>query len=181
MIGRVLRRLAMSASLLVAAVPVGAQQLPVAPRQRPRQQVPGAAPGAPGRVALEQLALVVQRRLNLNEQQAARLRATTGRFAAQRQRLMQQERETRRALRLATQAAQGGDSTSQAQVAQQLDALVRMQQRRVELVADEQRELATFLTPLQRSQFLAMQERAFRAAQQLRQKRAAALRDSLLP
>jgi hypothetical protein len=41
----------------------------------------------------------------------------------------------------------------------------------VELVGQEQKELANFMTPVQRAEFLGMQERAFRAAQQLRQRR----------
>ena len=55
----------------------------------------------------------------------------------------------------------------------QLDDLLRLQQRRTQILADEQRELAGFLSPVQRARFLGLQERAFRAAQQVRQKRAA--------
>ena len=144
------------------------------------QRAPGAsqriAPGIPrqgaGRPALDKLAVVVQRRLGLSNEQSARLRETTARFAAERQRLVQRERETRRALRLAT--ATGDSSADQRVIGRQLDSLVALQQRRVALLAEEQREMATFLTPYQRAQFLAMQERALRAAQQLRQQRAAA-------
>jgi len=158
---RMIRRIALvGATMLSASLAVPAYG------QQPR--LPARA-GAP-RPALEQLAQVVQRRLGLNADQAARLRETTGRFAAQRQQLMQRERETRRALRQATAA---GDSADQKVIAQQIDALVRLQQQRVALVSDEQRELSAFMTPYQRAQFLAMQERAFRAAQQLRQQRAA--------
>jgi hypothetical protein len=84
---------------------------------------------------------------------------------------MAEERETRRTLRAQLAA---GDSADQQLVAQQLDALLHLQQQRVQLLADEQRELAAFLTPVQRAEFLGMQERAFRAAQQLRQQRQAA-------
>jgi Spy/CpxP family protein refolding chaperone len=119
----------------------------------------------------------VQRRLGLTGEQSVRLRETTRRFAAQRQQIMQRERETRRALRLAT--APGDSSADQKVIGRQLDSLVALQQRRVALLAEEQREMATFLTPYQRAQFLAMQERALRAAQQLRQQRAAAARESL--
>lgn len=132
------------------------------------QRVPRVQPPE-GRPALQRLAVIVQKRLGLTDEQSAKLRATTGRFAQQRQQLMLREREARRTLRMQTAL---GDSADQRAIAQQLDALVSMQQRRVQLVADEQKELAAFLTPLQRAQFLALQERAFRAAQQQRQKRA---------
>jgi len=151
------------------ATPATAQRVagqPGAPGAPGAQGVPAAVAGPP----IERLAAVVQRRLNLTDEQGARLRQVTGKLATQRQELLRQEREARRALRAQMAAGTGAD---QQNVARLLDELVRVQQRRVELVATEQRELATFLTPLQRAEFLAMQERAFRAAQQLRQRRAA--------
>ena len=56
-------------------------------------------------------------------------------------------------------------------MARMLDDLLAVQRSRVELVAAEQRDLGRFLTPIQRAEFLAMQERAFRAAQQMRMQR----------
>lgn len=165
MTGARVRRLALAALVAwpLVACPLGASAQPPGP-------LPGARPGAP-RQAMQRLAQVVQRRLGLTDEQAAQLRQATGRFAAQRQQLMVRERATRRALRAATER---GDSADQDAVARQLDELLQIQQRRVQIVADEQRDLARFLTPLQRAQFLALQERAFRAAQQVRQQRAQA-------
>jgi Spy/CpxP family protein refolding chaperone len=162
-IGRALLRftaLAATAASLALATPATAQRAPGLPR----------GPGE-NRAAMQQLAVVVQRRLGLTNQQATRLRETTARFATERQQLMQREREMRRALRAATAA--GDSAVDQRLVGRQLDSLVALQQRRVALLAEEQREMSTYLTPYQRAQFLAMQERAFRAAQQLRQRRAA--------
>jgi Spy/CpxP family protein refolding chaperone len=79
------------------------------------------------------------------------------------------ERESRRALRFEVSR---GPAADQGRVRASLDALVSAQQRRAALLADEQRELAAFLTPLQRAQYLGLQERAFRAAQRLRGRRA---------
>lgn len=129
-----------------------------------------AAQGAAGRPAIDRLAAAVQRQLGLSDEQGRQLREATRRFATQRDRLMTQERATRLELRANVMR---GDSADQARVAQLVDQLLGHQRRRVELVAEEQRELARFLTPLQRAQFLAMQERALRAAQQLRAERAA--------
>lgn len=135
-------------------------------------QRPGQGAATQARPALERLATVVARRLKLTTEQQTRLQTTTRRFATEREQLIAQERTARRTLR--DQLARG-DSADQPAVGKQLDELLRLQQRRSQLVADEQRELAAFLTPVQRAQFLAMQERAFRAAQQIRQKRAAAV------
>jgi hypothetical protein len=52
--------------------------------------------------------------------------------------------------------------------------MLRLQAVRLQLVTREQRELATFLTPVQRARFIALQEQMQRAVQQARQRRAAA-------
>jgi periplasmic protein CpxP/Spy len=155
----VIRRLlpsALAALLLAASSAAGAQGT--------------ARPPAAGRPALDRLAAAVQRQLGLGDEQGRQLRDATRRFATQRDQLMTQERATRLELRANVMR---GDSADQPRIAQLMDQLVAHQRRRVELVAEEQRELARFLTPLQRAQFLAMQERALRAAQQLRAERAA--------
>ncbi len=158
-----IRRRWILAGAWLALVPLGS----VAGQQVERGQSP-----APARRAQVQqrLAQVVQQRLRLNGEQMSRLRETTDRFATQRQTLIAQERDARRGLRAALALAP--DSTNQAEVGRRLDDLVRLQQRRASLLGDEQRELARFLTPRQRADFLALQERALRAAQQLRQRRA---------
>jgi periplasmic protein CpxP/Spy len=160
------------AALVAAMVLVGPAAGAASAQGAARVQAPASRPG------LDRLAEVVQRRLRLTDDQATRLRETTGRFATERQQLIVRERDTRRALR--AQIALG-DSADQRAVTRQLDDLVRLQQRRVQLLAEEQRELARFLTPIQRAQFIAMQERAFRAAQQLRQRRAARTGDAAVP
>lgn len=126
--------------------------------------------GGRGRPELEQLARVVQQRLQLDDAQAARLREVSARYAARRQVLAANEREARRALR---EQLTRGAAADQARVAVAIGALVDAQQQRSALVADEQRELAAFLTPVQRARFLGLQERAFRAAQRARMERGA--------
>jgi Spy/CpxP family protein refolding chaperone len=125
-------------------------------------------PGGRERPELEQLARVVQRRLQLDDVQAARLREVSARYAGRRQVLVARERDARRALR---EQLTRGEAADQARVAEAIDALVEAQRRRSVLVADEQRELAAFLTPVQRARFLGLQERAFRAAQRARMER----------
>lgn len=150
------------ARLQVLAVLMLTTSAVVVPAQQP------AAPVRPGRAAVERLAAAVQRQLGLTTEQATRLRASTREFAAERDRLNRDERVVRLELRAAVMA---GDSTNQPRIARLLDDLVRVQRRRVDLLANEQTELASFLTPLQRARFLALQERALRAAQQARARR----------
>lgn len=141
------------------------------------------AAGAQGvaRPGLERLAEVVQRRLALTDEQAGRLLGISARYARERQALLARERDARRVLR---EEVPRGDAADQGRVRTALDALVDAQQRRAALVAGEQRDLAAFLTPVQRARFLGMQERAFRAAQRARRAReaaAGALDDGSLP
>jgi len=126
--------------------------------------------GSP-RPGIERLRAVVQQRLQLTDDQTARLRETSQRYAEQRKALLRDERDARRTVR---DEVSRGDAADQPRVQSALDRLYATQQRRTELAASEQRELAGFLTPTQRAQYAGMQERAFRAAQEIRQRRDAA-------
>jgi hypothetical protein len=131
-------------------------------RDRVSERVAGA------RSMVDRLSEMVQRKLRLSDDQARQLREATGQFATQRQQLFRQERTFRRELR---DELARGETARQDRVAALLDNLLGLQRQRADLVSAEQRTLSRFLTPVQRAEFLAMQERAFRAAQQLRQQR----------
>lgn len=120
------------------------------------------------RERLQRLGEVVQRRLDLTNDQALRLRAVSTRYARERQAVVAAERDARLVLRDEVPRGPGAD---QARVRQALDALVAAQQQRAALLAAEQRDLAAFLTPMQRARYLALQERAQRAAQRALQAR----------
>ena len=150
------------ALLVIGATTVSAQPPADPPRDRVSERVVGARP------AMERMAEAVKRRLGLNDEQARRLRDATARFAAERQQLFRRERALRREMR---DELARGSAAQQDRVARMLDDLLAVQRSRVELVSAEQRDLARFLTPIQRAEFLAMQERAFRAAQQMRMQR----------
>jgi Spy/CpxP family protein refolding chaperone len=126
--------------------------------------------GLPPRERLEQ---VVRARLGLTDEQARRLREVTGRFGRERHQLLVEERETRRALRavLGEGPAARRAAVEEQGVAAAIDRLLALQQRRLTLVQEEQRELARFLRPSQRAEFLGMQERAWGAARRLRVER----------
>jgi hypothetical protein len=153
-----------AAVLVAVAVPcapaaVGAQ-LP-----NPPGAPAGSAPGGAARPGLERLARAIQTELRLSDAEAARLRGVSARYAERRQRLFLEERDARRTLR---EELRAGDAANAGRVDAALGALVEAQRRRATLLADEQRELAGFMSPVQRARFLALQERARRAAHRAR-------------
>jgi hypothetical protein len=146
--------------LLAGSASIGRAQAPVA-----RQQ-----DIAPRRAELEQrvrdrIAQVVRRRLQLSDDQMNKLSAANGQFDQQRAALVRDERQARVALRTELQA---GDNANQQKVAVYLDQLMRFQRRRLDLVESEQRELAKFLTPVQRARYFALQAEIRQRTQQLR-------------
>jgi len=100
------------------------------------------------------LGAVVQQRLGLTAEQARQLEEVDRRYQPERRRLMLREMEVRRALRRQVTAR---DSANQATTATLLDQMIALQRERTELLAREQRDLASFLTPVQRAQLIALQ------------------------
>lgn len=170
-------RLALLAALTTAGIGRARAQRPNGQPPRPPERLAGLGE-AGSRPGLERLARAIQRGLRLDEVQTARLRDVSARYAGRRQVLVAQEREARRMLR---QELRQGDAADQARVATALQALLDAQRRRVALVDDEQRDLSAFLTPVQRARFLALQQRALRAAQRARVEREAAERGDHMP
>jgi hypothetical protein len=133
--------------------------------QRP---IPDSAPAR--RQALEQrvrqrMAVIVQQRLRLNADQMRRLGEVNRDMETQRRLLQQQERDARIGLR--AEVARG-DSANQDRVARYVDQLIDVQRRRIDLLAREQRVLADFMTPVQRAQYLAMQDQLRRRLEEMR-------------
>jgi hypothetical protein len=102
---------------------------------------------------------VVRRQLKLDDEKMRQLRQSQSKFERQRRQLNAEERQARLALRAAMQDSAGRD---QARISQSLDQLVAAQRRRADLLEAEQKELSSFLTPMQRAQYLSLQERAAR-------------------
>ena len=113
----------------------------------------------------ERVGRTVQTRLQLTDAQMARLQKTSASFEGRRRALVAEERQLR--MGLAAQLA-AGDRADQAAVAQQIDRAIAIQRERLDLVAQEQRELAAFLTPVQRARYLDLQERLRRRIDELR-------------
>lgn len=156
---------------LVLAASVGAQRAPAAGGQRralARAGMAGQQQPNPRRQALQRqvrdaFAKVVRKQLNLNDDQMRSLQRVDAKFEQQRRGLLREERQTR----LDLGAAMADSSPDQSRIAKQLDALVQSQRNRADLLEAEQKELSTFLTPLQRAQYFAMKERLNRRLQQI--------------
>lgn len=121
------------------------------------------------RTALEQqfrerTAKLVQQRLGLNDAQLAKLEQSNSKFAPQLRQLAAQERDIRFQLR---QEMMAGNSANQQHVSDLLDAAIRMQRQRLGIVEAEQKELAGFLTPVQRARYIALQAQFGKRAQEL--------------
>jgi hypothetical protein len=111
----------------------------------------------------ERAAALTRERLGLNNAQMQQLQRVNTRFGPQLSTIVMQERTSRRQLRQELMAAQ----PNQARVSTLLDASIRLQKERIALIEAEQKELAAFLTPVQRARYLALQAQFRSRADQL--------------
>jgi periplasmic protein CpxP/Spy len=114
---------------------------------------------APNRAALERqlrerTAEITRTRLGLNDAQMQQLERVNARFAPQLSSVAMQERDARRQLR---QQMMAGNQADQARVSGLIDTSLRLQKQRIALIEAEQKELAAFLTPVQRARYIALQ------------------------
>jgi hypothetical protein len=107
---------------------------------------------------------VAKQRIGFSDEQMLRLEQTSKRFDQQRRLLAQEEKSQRVALRSEILADSGAN---QGNIAAALLHLHGLQQRRLDLQAEEQKEFATFMTPLQRAKFTALQDQVRRRLQEL--------------
>jgi len=139
-----------------------------------RQQLQGEQPGQ-NRAQLEQrfqqmLFQMTRRRVGLTDAQMSQLVPVNRRFEQQRRQLQRQERETRLSLR---DAMRDTAQVDQSRITGYLDKLVQLQHQRADLIEQEQRDLAQFMTPLQRARYTALQEQVRRRVEQLRRRNGA--------
>jgi len=171
-------RAMVAGALLASASVVGAQAAESGTAARvPRRLQRGAQQqqlgrGAPNERQLLQQRVrrafneVVRRQLNLSVPQMQTLQRTDQKYEQQRRAVVLEEREARLNLAAAMQDSTG--HPDQDKIAQYLDQLVAGQRRRAELLASEQKEFSTFLSPLQRAQYFELKERLGRKLQELR-------------
>src|SRR5215831_4663276 len=109
----------------------------------------------------------VRKQLNLSNEQMRTLNQVNTKYERQRSEIQRDERQARVGLRAAMEDTTAADQNNR--IEQQMSALVQAQHRRADLFEAEQKELAGFLTPLQRARYSALQERLAQRLQQLRQ------------
>ena len=131
--------------------------------------------GAPprGRAQLEQrfrerFGQVLKERLSLTDAQLAQMSEVNTRLESKRRELFVEERAVRKEMRDVLKGAE--DQATQDRVAQLMDRALRVQRARLDLMENEQRELSTFLTPVQRAKFMGMQEQLRRRADDMRRR-----------
>lgn len=143
---------------------------------RVEAQRPGQAPGGGrGRAELEQrfrerFEGLLKERLALTDQQLQQMREVNTRLDGKRRELFTEERDVRREMRVALKGGGGEDQATQDRVAQLMERALRVQRARLDLVETEQRELAAFLTPVQRARYLGLQEQLRRRADEMRRR-----------
>jgi protein CpxP len=130
------------------------------------QPVTAAAKG--NRAALEEqfrqrTAKLTQQRLQLTDAQLEQLEQSNALFAPRLNQLAVQERETRRQLRLEMTS----DQPNQQHVSGLLDTALQLQKQRITLVEAEQKDIARFLTPVQRARYIGLQAQFRKRAQEL--------------
>jgi len=128
---------------------------------------------APRRQQLEQqlrrrMWNVTREKVGLTDAQMSKLTQTSQRFDARRRAVNQQERAQREVLRTQILA---GDKADQSRIAAALDRLQQLQRERLDVQSQEQAELATFMSPLQRARYVALQEQVRRRVESLRRQR----------
>ena len=150
----------LSAALLVGAASVAdAQGRPTRPASQSERD------SLEARVQ-QRMVQMLRTQLGLNAEQMRQLQAANRQFEGQRRALFEQERRVRIDLRLVM--AQG-DSADPARIAALLDRTLVLQRQRLDLVEAEQKELATFLTPMQRARLFGMEEQIRRRMMEMRE------------
>jgi Spy/CpxP family protein refolding chaperone len=152
---------------LVGPLAAAAQGRPM--RQGRRAAMPPDSAG-PGRAQLEErvrqrFAQRLKTQLGLTDDQMTKVRDINLRYAERRRTLLDQERDVRMSLREAVVAA---DSTKQGDVAKLLDRMMTSQRQRIDLLEQEQKDLASVLTPLQRATYMGMEEQLRQAVEGMR-------------
>jgi hypothetical protein len=166
-------------ALCAASVSLGAQNppQPAAPPDSGEAplDVTGQGPGMPG-ARREQLRAQIERRwdqrvqteLGLTDPQMDRLRATVRADRDRRLHVQDREMDLRRAM---ADQMRPGVAANQDSLARLQDALAQNHVARAQLEQQEQRELAQFLTPVQRTRLLYMRQMLMQRIQTIREGR----------
>ena len=110
----------------------------------------------------------VKQELNLNADQATKLRDTQERFGTRRRDVMQQQLVRRRALENQMQPGIAANSDS---VRKLMDGMQAGRAEMVKIEQDQDREMSGYLTPVQRARYQQMRERLMQRVGEMRMER----------
>ena len=116
----------------------------------------------------ERFASRVQEQLGLTNEQTAKLRATSQQFGARRRELHTRHRQLREAL---SAQLRPGVAANQDSVAKLTDAMIDLRVASAQAGRDEMREVAKYLTPVQRARFFVMRDRLYHHMKEAREHR----------
>lgn len=156
----VLRSLLYAATALLLALALCADEIHA---QRPAQD-------GQRRTELEQairqrMARVLKERVELSDEQMEKVAAVNRKYEERRRMLVEQERDVRIGMR---QEVMRSDQPDQERVARLITESIQVQRQRLQLLEDEQKDLAEFMTPVQRARYLAVQEQIHRTIEEMR-------------
>jgi len=152
-------------SLAIAALLVGAVSVPATAQDRPMPPRDAAQRDTLEARLRMRMTQMLRNQLGMNEEQIRRFQATNRRFEAQRVGLFNQEREVRGELR---QLIESADTMQHQRIGTLLDRTIQLQRQRIDLQEAEQKELATFLNPVQRARLYGIEEQLRRRMEGLR-------------
>ncbi|MBI2796027.1 MAG: hypothetical protein HYX65_04895 [Gemmatimonadetes bacterium] len=141
--------------------------------ERPdRLDPPQGGPGGERRMMLEQsirrrFAEVVRNRLQLDNRQMQQLVDVNRKFEGRRRELNMRERDARQSLRGEVERDRQADNP---RVATALQELLAIQKERAALLESEDKDLSSFLSPVQRAKYLALQEQLRRRVEEMRRR-----------
>jgi Spy/CpxP family protein refolding chaperone len=138
------------------------------------QQDSAAVPDSAERERLQQeierrFGAVVQQRLGLTNSQADRLRATEERYRTRRRAIVRQQLLLRFGLQDQMRPGQAANADS---VRRLMDAIQANRSDLLRLDQEQDREMAGYLTPVQRAQYQMLRERLLQRLQEVRRERA---------
>jgi hypothetical protein len=116
----------------------------------------------------ERFASRVQEQLGLTNEQTAKLRATSQQFGVRRRELHTRHRQLRAAL---SAQLRPGVAANQDSVSRLTDAMIELRIASAQATRDEMREVAKYLTPVQRARFFVMRDRLHHHMKEAREHR----------
>ncbi|MEO7999898.1 MAG: hypothetical protein ABI852_20765 [Gemmatimonadaceae bacterium] len=132
----------------------------------------GAQQGANGRPVLDRaddfIDKIMREKLQLTDEQSVKMRALAKRIDVDRSALRKEEREFRESLK---QELSPGVTPNEAKVSELMNRWPLLERKRIALQEREQTELASFLKPVQRARFFALQDEMRRMMQEAQWRR----------